>query len=94
MAGPPVRQMLMAVAVESDGRGELRIGRSQRLFEAGALVAVARANVFTYNPHPDGQRFLVNALVETGQPTVNVITNWQRLVVEKGATKSLGASHR
>jgi hypothetical protein len=34
--------------------------------------------MFVYSPHPDGQRFLVNALPDADKPTVNVITNWQR----------------
>ncbi len=42
------------------------------LFEVGASLIVPQANIWAYSPHPDGQRFLVNALAETGEPTVNV----------------------
>jgi Tol biopolymer transport system component len=71
------RVILMASTVDADGRGGLRIGSPQRLFEVRATSSVPQQNIFAYSPHPDGQRFLVNALVETGDPTVNVITNWQ-----------------
>jgi Tol biopolymer transport system component len=76
---PPVtaRAILMAVAIDADGRGGLRIGPPQKLFEVRAYVIVPQNNAFLYSPHPDRQRFLVNELVETGDPTVNVITNWQ-----------------
>jgi Tol biopolymer transport system component len=80
--GPPVtaRATLMAATIDADGRGGLRTGTPQKLFEFRALVTVPQSNVFIYSPHPDRQRFLVNALVETGEPTVNVITNWQKSV--------------
>jgi len=45
-----------------------------------AGLAARGHDVFVYSPHPDRQRFLVNQSVETGEPTVNVITNWQRSV--------------
>ena len=45
------------------------------------------SNIFAYSPHPDGQRFLVNALVETGEPTVNVITNWQRAAADQAGRR-------
>jgi Tol biopolymer transport system component len=76
----PVR--LMAVAVEPDGRGGLRpFGPPQRLFELRIPMNLAAANRWSYSPHPDGKRFLVNALVEGGQPALNIITNWQKAVL-------------
>ena len=45
---------------------------------AGTIVA--QSNAFSYSPHPDGKRFLVNALAEDEQPVVNVITNWHKAV--------------
>jgi hypothetical protein len=79
---PPAtaRTTLMAATVEADGRGGLRTGAAQTLFEVRALTYVPQSNSFLYSPHPDRQRFRVNALIETGEPTVNVITNWQKSV--------------
>ena len=70
------RQSLMAAAVESDARGGLRIGVPEELFGLAAIPIVAQSNVWFYSPHPDGQRFVVNALAATSAPTVNLITNW------------------
>jgi len=76
------RMILMAATVDSDGRGGLHTGPPQKLFEVRATSTVPQSNIFDYSPHPDRQRFLVNALVETGEPTVNVITNWQKSVTK------------
>ena len=72
----PVR--LMAAAVGPDGQGGLRIGPPQRLLELRIPMNLAAANRWSYSPHPDGKRFLVNALAEGGEPAVNIITNWQK----------------
>jgi Tol biopolymer transport system component len=69
---------LMAVSVEADGQGGLRLRSPQRLFDLRIPMNLAQANRWSYSPHPDGKRFLVNALVEGGQPAVNIITNWQK----------------
>jgi Tol biopolymer transport system component len=71
---------LMAVAVDADGRGGLTIGSPKALFPLRAPINFAANDVWSYSPHPDGKRFLVNALVEAGEPTINVITNWQKAV--------------
>jgi eukaryotic-like serine/threonine-protein kinase len=74
------RIAIWAAAIESDGRAGLRTGTPRKLFEASAERYILQNNVWTYSPHPDGKRFLVNALTETSEPTVNVITNWQQAV--------------
>ena len=71
------RGTLMVVPVETDGHGGLRIGSPQRLFEVRVNRAPPQFNAWSYAPSPDGTRFLVNALVDKDEPTVNVITNWQ-----------------
>ena len=70
----------MTVTVDADERGGLRVGVPQRLFDARVYTSVIQNNVFSYSPHPDGQRLLVDVLSETGEPTVNVITHWQQAV--------------
>jgi serine/threonine protein kinase len=82
-AGLTGRTTLMAATIEADGRGGLRIGTPHKLFEARVNTIVAQNNIFVYSPHPDQQRFLVNTLVETGEATVNVITNWQKAVTDQ-----------
>ena len=77
---PSGRVTLMAVEIQPDGRGALHTGSPQRLFDFRAPIIAARFDVFSYSPHPDGKRFLVNALVDAGKPTVNIITNWQNAV--------------
>ena len=74
------RITLWAAAVESNERARLRTGVPRELFKAPVASVLAQLNVWSYSPHPDGKRFLVNALTETEEPTVNVITNWQRAV--------------
>jgi Tol biopolymer transport system component len=69
---------LMAVAVEPDGQVGLRLRLLPRLFELRIPMNLAAFNRWSYSPHPDGKRFLVNALVEGGEPVVNIITNWQK----------------
>ena len=76
------RAVLSAATVDSDGREGLRIGAPQKLFEARIGAIVPQNNSFAYSPHPDRQRFLVNQLAETGDLTVNVITNWHKVATE------------
>jgi len=78
---------LMAAAVESDGAGGLRIGTPQKLFGAVVGGVIPQANAFAYSPHPDGKRFLVNARQDRGEPTVNVITNWHKVIGEEAGTR-------
>jgi hypothetical protein len=70
----------MAATVDAVGRGGLHTGPPQKMFPVRATSTVPQQNIFAYSPHPDRQRFLVNELVETGEPTINVITNWQKSV--------------
>jgi eukaryotic-like serine/threonine-protein kinase len=65
------------VSIEPDGRGALHVGALQKLFDTRATMAVSEADAWTFSPHPDGRRFLVNALEESGPSLVNVITDWR-----------------
>jgi len=78
LAGSSGTVGLMAVAVKADG-SSLQLSAPSRLFEFQALIAVSSQNVFAYSPHPDGKRFLVS-VQEAGNPAVNVITNWRKLL--------------
>jgi Tol biopolymer transport system component len=74
------RGTLLAATVEADRQGGLRTGTPQRLFDIRAQLSVIQNNVWVYSSHRDGQRFLVNVSTEAGEPTINVITNWQKTV--------------
>ena len=79
------RSILLAALVESDGPGALRTGTPQTLFEIHALRRLPGLNVFTYVPYPDG-RFLV-AVADEDATMINVITNWQKAVANKGQSE-------
>jgi WD40 repeat protein len=68
---------LLAVTIQLDARGGLRIGTPQRLFDFRGLGIVPQNNAFAYSPHPDGKRFLVNVQADIAEPGINIITNWQ-----------------
>lgn len=69
--------LLLAVSIQPDGHGGLKVGTPQKLFGFRALTVVPLNNIFSYSPHPDGKRFLVNVSAETAEQTINIITNWQ-----------------
>jgi serine/threonine protein kinase len=69
---------LMAVAVQSGPRGDFQAGAPQALFEFHAIGIVPTGNSFLYSPGAGGQRFLVHVQPGDAQPTVNVITNWEK----------------
>jgi serine/threonine protein kinase len=77
---PPGPVTLMAAAVEANGRGKLLVSSPKRLFEVRSPINLAANELWSYNPHPDGMRFLVNTLVESREPTINIVTNWQNAV--------------
>ncbi len=72
---------LMAVPVQSGPTGDFRAGVAQALFEFRAIGVITAANIFFYSPSPDGQRFLVNAETREAPPTVNVVTNWEKMAL-------------
>jgi hypothetical protein len=75
----------LAANVKSDGRESLELGALETMFPLRVGSNVAQTNIFQYAPHPDG-RFLVNVL-EAGEPTINVITNWEKAVADAGSAR-------
>jgi len=67
----------MAVRVEAKG-GDFSPGEARPLFRE-SLAAVASP----YDVSPDGQRFLVNSLGETGSSPLTVVVNWKELLKNK-----------
>jgi hypothetical protein len=73
---------LSSVSVEPDGRGGLRIGTSESLFEIAANIYRPPSDYFAYAVAPAG-RFLVNAIPDPEPITINVVTNVQKLIRDK-----------
>lgn len=69
---------LMAVPVQSGPRGDFQAGDPRVLFEFRSVMYTPQMNAFLYSPSADGQRFLVNVHAGGAEPTVNVITNWEK----------------
>jgi len=69
---------LMAVTVQSGAHGDFQAGVPQALFEFRGLGIVPQGNSFLYSPSADGQRFLAQVQPAGAEPTVNVITNWEK----------------
>jgi Tol biopolymer transport system component len=81
----------------SDGKELFFVNDDKKLFSVEVLPGPTysaprflfemRANVFnvrnSYIPSPDGQRFLVNMLVDTAVPPIHVVKNWAAEVNEK-----------
>jgi dipeptidyl aminopeptidase/acylaminoacyl peptidase len=78
-------ESLMAVSVQSRPGGLLQAGVPRALFELHTRIIVSQANIFSYSPSADGQRFLMIVLPDAAPPTLNVITNWEKAVA--GAAK-------
>jgi Tol biopolymer transport system component len=55
--------------------GEFDFGTPRFLFDMRANVFNAR---YSYIPSRDGQRFLVNTILDSDTGPINVVTNWQR----------------
>ena len=73
---------LITVAVQSGPRGEFEAGAPQALFEFRNTGSGPERNRFLYSPSADGQRFLL-ALPQTWLPTVNVISNWEKIALAR-----------
>lgn len=69
---------LMAVPIESGSHGEFQAGTPQALFEFRAGPTVATSNYFLYSPSADGRRFMVIVQAGDDEPTLNVVTNWEK----------------
>jgi len=68
---------IISVISVSEQSDTFTFGTPQFLFDM-------RANVFnsrnSYIPSPDGQRFLVNMLLEADDAPINVVQNWRAVV--------------
>jgi serine/threonine protein kinase len=66
---------LMVVPVQPRSNEVFESGVPKLLFE---VLAELVAEVFPYSPAADGQRFLVKLQAGKSQPTLNVVTNWEK----------------
>ena len=67
----------MAVAVQSGHTAISKQALPRRCSNFVPLVWCRRATV-SYSPSADGQRFLVQVQPTGAEPTVNVISNWEK----------------
>ena len=70
---------VMATSVTTDARGGVRFGTPEKLFDARAFAIVPQNNAWSYAARADGKQFLVNVLRQSGEPTINVISNWNKM---------------
>jgi serine/threonine protein kinase len=67
----------LAKAFEGEGASE-DSSNSPTLSMAATMQGVTTANSFLYSPSADGQRFLTHVQPDDAEPTLNVITNWEK----------------
>jgi len=72
-------RVLLAVAIHVDARGQLHAGSPAPLLGFSTLTYVIENNMWTYDAHPDGNRFFLATQAATASPTLNVITNWRKI---------------
>ncbi len=73
---PTIR--IMAVSVKPSAAGEFQANPPQPLFDFRGLTINSTSNNFLYSPSADGQRFLAQVQPAGSQPTLNVVTNWEK----------------
>jgi len=76
---PGTSYSLIAVSVQSLPGGPLQAGVPKALFELQTRTILPENNLFSYSPASDGRRFLMSILPDAALPTLNVITNWEKL---------------
>jgi serine/threonine protein kinase/Tol biopolymer transport system component len=72
---------LMAVTFQDPGGDPPKLGVPQKIMEFSAYIYIPQDNLFTFSVHPGGRRFLVNVNVREGSPEINVVTNWDELLL-------------
>jgi WD40 repeat protein len=70
--------IMMTVPVQSGAK--LTLGTPQQLFTYRGGGMVLQNNMYHYAPSADGQKFLITAQAEEGERTLNLITDWHRIV--------------
>jgi dipeptidyl aminopeptidase/acylaminoacyl peptidase len=74
---------IMAVPVRSISPSQFESGVPKPFLDFRTSTRTPVNNEFVYSPSPDGQRFLVNVYATNVEPTLNVITNWQKAALGK-----------
>jgi hypothetical protein len=75
---PAFRNSPVAASFQPGRRSVVEIGLPEKLSQFRATLILPQENSFLCSPAARG-RFPVNASTETGEPTINLIGNWQRL---------------
>ena len=74
---------LIAVPIRLGSGAVFETGAPEPLFAFRGLGMVPQANAFAYSVAAGGQRFLVRTQVNTDEPTLNVIVNWEKAAPAK-----------
>jgi hypothetical protein len=73
---------MMAVPVQSGAK--LTLGAPEQLFNYRSRTTVIQNNAYQYAPSADGQKFLITLQADETEPTLNLVTDWHRLIQAPG----------
>ena len=74
---------LMVVPIRLGSGAVFETGAPEPLFAFRGLGMVPQSNAFAYSVATNGERFLVNVPVNTSEPMLNIIVNWEKAVAVK-----------
>ena len=77
-AGGAGLRTMMAVPVQSGAK--IALGTPEQLFTYRSRTYVIQQNSYHYAPSADGQKFLITLQADETQPTLNLVTDWHRLI--------------
>jgi dipeptidyl aminopeptidase/acylaminoacyl peptidase len=75
--GADLRAM-MAVPVQTGAK--LTLGTPEQLFTYRSRIIVIQRNQYHFAPSADGQKFLITLQADQTEPTLNLVTDWHRLI--------------
>jgi hypothetical protein len=74
---------LVAVPIQPESRPVFKADAPKPLFAFRGRSYLAQSNAFAYSVATNGERFLVNVPVNTSEPMLNIIVNWEKAVAVK-----------
>jgi hypothetical protein len=74
---------LMAVPIQAGSRLVFKADAPKPLFAFRGRTNLAQSNAFAYSVAANGERFLVNVPVNTSEPMLNIIVNWEKAAAAK-----------
>ena len=74
---------LMAVPIQAGSRPAFATGAPKTVFVFRVRTFLPESNSFPYSVAANGLRFLLNVPVNTVEPTLEVVVNWEKAVPAK-----------